>query len=64
MAKLSYYDEILLVSIEITLKKIPKTEKNGAIINVEVQSNIIYFKNQKVKLVIANDITQMQHITY
>lgn len=39
-------------------------KKNGAIINVEVQSNIIYFKNQKVKLVIANDITkQMQHIT-
>ncbi|MEZ7506195.1 PAS domain S-box protein [Flavobacterium sp. Arc2] len=39
-------------------------KKNGAIMNVEVQSNIIYFKNQKVKLVMANDITkQMQHIT-
>jgi len=39
-------------------------KKNGAIINVEVQSNIIYFKNQKVKLVMANDITkQMQHIS-
>lgn len=39
-------------------------KKNGAIINVEVQSNIIYFKNQKVKLVMANDITKrMQHIS-
>jgi PAS domain S-box-containing protein len=33
-------------------------KKNRDIINVEVQSNIIYFKNQKVKLVMANDITK------
>jgi PAS domain S-box-containing protein len=38
-------------------------KKNRDIINVEVQSNIIYFKNQKVKLVMANDITkQIQYI--
>ena len=38
-------------------------KKNGKIINVEVQSNIIFFNNQKAKLVMTNDITkQMQHI--
>jgi PAS domain S-box-containing protein len=38
-------------------------KKNGKIIDVEVQSNIIFFNNQKAKLVMTNDITkQMQHI--
>jgi PAS domain S-box-containing protein len=38
-------------------------KKNGNIINVEVQSNIIFFNDYKAKLVMANDITkQMQHI--
>lgn len=39
-------------------------KKDGAIIDVEIQSNIIFFNNQKAKLVIANDVSkQMQHIT-
>ncbi|MGO4819980.1 MULTISPECIES: response regulator [unclassified Flavobacterium] len=38
-------------------------KKNGAIVDVEIQSNIIYYNSQKAKLVMANDITkQMQHI--
>ena len=38
-------------------------KKNGVIIDVEIQSNIIFLNNQKVKLVMVNDITkQMQHI--
>jgi light-regulated signal transduction histidine kinase (bacteriophytochrome) len=38
-------------------------KKNGKIIDVEVQSNIIFFNDRKVKLVMANDITNhMQHI--
>lgn len=39
-------------------------KKDGKIINVEIQSNIIFFNDQKAKLVMANDITkQMQYIT-
>lgn len=39
-------------------------KKNGNIINVEIQSNIIFFNDRKAKLVMANDITkQMQYIT-
>jgi len=38
-------------------------KKNGKIIDVEIQSNIIFFNDRKVKLVMANDITNhMQHI--
>lgn len=39
-------------------------KKNGKIIDVEIQSNIIFFNDHKAKLVIANDITkQMQYIS-
>jgi PAS domain S-box-containing protein len=39
-------------------------KKNGVILDVEIQSNIIFFNNQKSKLVMANDITkQMQYVT-
>jgi len=38
-------------------------KKNGNIIDVEIQSNIIFFSDRKAKLVMANDISkQMQHI--
>ena len=38
-------------------------KKNGNIIDVEIQSNIIFFNDRKAKLVMANDITkQMQYI--
>jgi PAS domain S-box-containing protein len=38
-------------------------KKDGTIIDVEIKSNIIFYNNQKAKLVIANDVTkQMQHI--
>lgn len=33
-------------------------KKNGDIIHVEIQSNIIYFNNRKAELVLANDITE------
>lgn len=39
-------------------------KKNGKIIDVEIQSNIIFFNDRKAKLVMANDISrQMQHIS-
>lgn len=39
-------------------------KKNKNIIDVEIQSNIIFFNDRKAKLVMANDITkQMQHIS-
>jgi PAS domain S-box-containing protein len=38
-------------------------KKNGNIIDVEIQSNIIFFNDRKAKLVMANDVTkQMQYI--
>lgn len=38
-------------------------KKNGDVIYVEIQSNIIYFNNRKAELVLANDITErMQYI--
>ncbi|NRT13042.1 PAS domain S-box protein [Flavobacterium sp. 14A] len=37
--------------------------KEGDIIDVEIQSNLIFFDNQRAKLVMANDITKhIQHI--
>ncbi|TRX03972.1 response regulator [Flavobacterium gawalongense] len=33
-------------------------KKNGDVIHVEIQSNIIYFNNQRAELVLANDITE------
>jgi len=37
--------------------------KDGLIIDVEIQSNLIFFDNQKAKLVMANDISKhIQHI--
>lgn len=33
-------------------------KKNGDVIHVEIQSNIIYFNNRKAELVLANDITE------
>jgi PAS domain S-box-containing protein len=45
-------------------KHLRHQKKNGNIIDVEIRSNIIFFNDQKAKLVMANDITkQMQYIS-